>query len=313
MGSYLVTGGCGFIGSHLVDALWRRGHNVRIIDDLSTGKLAHKPPAVEFIRGDIAEPSIVTEAMRGVDGCFHLAAVASVERGNSDWLGTHRTNLTGTLTVFNAARGTNPEKPVPIVFASSAAVYGANANIPLSEKDVPRPLSAYGADKLGCELYGTVAGHVHRVPSCGLRLFNVYGPRQDSTSPYSGVICIFCDRLKAGPEITVYGDGRQTRDFIYVGDVIRGLLMAMEHCSPAGDIFNICTGVATAIRDLAKIIGDILGIKPDMSFAPSRPGDIYTSLGNPSKAWRSLGFAAETGLIAGLERTLAAGRKLTAR
>jgi UDP-glucose 4-epimerase len=306
VGSYLVTGGCGFIGSHLVDALWKRGHNVRIIDDLSTGKLAHKPPAVEFIRGDIAERSIVTEAMRGVDGCFHLAAVASVERGNSDWLGTHRTNLTGTLTVFNAARRTNHEKPVPIVFASSAAVYGANANIPLSENDIPRPLSAYGADKLGCELHGTVAGHVHRVPSCGLRLFNVYGPRQDSTSPYSGVISIFCDRLKAGLDSTIYGDGLQTRDFIYVDDVIRGLLMAMEHCSPAGDIFNICTGVATTIGDLAKVIADILGTKPEITFAPPRPGDIRKSLGDPSKAWDLLGFAAKTGLAAGLKTTLAA-------
>jgi UDP-glucose 4-epimerase len=217
VGRYLVTGGCGFIGSHLVDALCGRGHTVRILDDLSTENFAYKPPNVEFVRGDVAEPRIVLQAMRGVEGCFHLAAVASVERGNSDWLGTHRTNLTGTVAVFDAARRGNPKERIPVVFASSAAVYGGNPDIPLSEDATPRPLSAYGADKLGCELHGSVASHVHRVPTCGLRFFNVYGPRQDPTSPYSGVISIFCNRLKARRGITVYGDGHQTRDFIYVG------------------------------------------------------------------------------------------------
>jgi UDP-glucose 4-epimerase len=306
VGNYLVTGGCGFIGSHLVEALCRHGHSVRIIDDLSTGKLSYSPPGVDFIRGDIADCRIVAEAMRGVAGCFHLAAVACVERGNSDWLGTHRTNLTGTVVVFDAARRTNPEEPIPVVFASSAAVYGDNVNIPLSENDTPRPRSAYGADKFACELHGFVAGHVHRVPSCGLRFFNVYGPRQDSTSPYSGVISIFCDRLKAGLGITVYGDGYQTRDFIYVGDVIRALLGAMDHCTATCGIFNICTGEATTIRDLAKVIGDILGTKPEIAFEPPRRGEIRTSLGDPSKARHLLGFTAETGLTAGLKSTLAA-------
>ena len=190
MSNYLVTGGCGFIGSHLVDDLVAAGHGVRILDDLSIGTLAHKPPGVEFIRGDVAEPTVVADALRDMDGCFHLAAVASVERSNMDWLGTHRTNLTGAVTVFNAARRT----ALPVVFASSAAVYGDNADFPLSEETRPRPLSAYGADKLGCELHGVVAGRIHRVPTCGLRFFNVYGPRQDPRSPYSGVISIFSDR-----------------------------------------------------------------------------------------------------------------------
>jgi UDP-glucose 4-epimerase len=306
VGNYLVTGGCGFIGSHLVDALCRRGHSVRIIDDLTTGKLAYKPPGVEFIRGDIAEHRIVAEAMQGVEGCFHLAAVVSVERGNSDWLGTHRTNLTGTVTVFDAARRASLKKPVPVVFASSAAVYGDNPNTPLSEDAGLQPLSAYGADKLGCELHGFVASHLHGMSTCGLRFFNVYGPRQDPKSPYSGVISIFCDRLKAGRGITMYGDGHQTRDFIYVRDVVLALLAAMDHCSPRGDIINICTGVATRIRDLAKAITDILETELDVAFEPPRPGEIRKSLGDPSKAWHLLGFAAETGLTAGLKRTLAA-------
>lgn len=305
MGNYLVTGGCGFIGSHLVDALCRRGDGVRIIDDLSTGKLAYKPPRVEFIQGDVADPRVVAEAMEGVNGCFHLAAVASVERSKSDWLETHRTNLTGTVAVFDATRRVSPRNPTPVVFASSAAVYGDNPDIPLLEDARLRPLSAYGADKLGCELHGFVASHLHQVPCSGLRFFNVYGPRQDPSSPYSGVISVFCNRLKAGRGIIVDGDGHQTRDFIYVGDVIRALLAAIDHCAPTGDVFNICTGVPTTISDLANVIGDLLGIKPNITTGPPRPGDIRTSLGDPSKGRRLLGFAAETGLAAGLEKTLA--------
>lgn len=303
MANYLVTGGCGFIGSHLVDALHASGHNVRILDDLSAGTLSHMPPGADFVLGDVADAGIVEAAMQDMDGCFHLAAVASVEHSNSNWVGTHRTNLTGTVAVFDAARKTQP-KPVPVVFASSAAVYGDNPSTLLSEDAVPRPLSAYGADKLGCELHGVVACHVHRVPNFGLRFFNVYGPRQDPNSAYSGVISIFCDRLKAGREITVYGDGQQTRDFVYVGDVVTALLTAMDHCSLAGDIVNVCTGMATTVRDLVEILGGILGAKPDIRFAPPRKGEIRNSLGDPTKARRTLGFMASTDLTSGLTTTL---------
>ena len=206
MANYLVTGGCGFIGSHLVDALCRQGHRVRILDDLSSGTLTYKPASVEFVRADVSEQGSVQDAMQGVDGCFHLAAVASVIRTSLDWLGTHRTNLSGTIAVFDAARRTNPARPVPVVFASSAAVYGDNTDAPLAENAAGRPLSAYGADKLGCELHGFVAGHVHGIPTCALRFFNVYGPRQDPSSPYSGVISIFCERLSTGKSITIHGD-----------------------------------------------------------------------------------------------------------
>jgi UDP-glucose 4-epimerase len=303
MANYLVTGGCGFIGSHLVDALYASGHDVRILDNLSTGKLRHKPRGVEFVLGDVADAGIVKTAMQGMDGCFHLAAVASVDKSNSDWLGTHRTNLTGTLAVFEAALKAQP-KPPAVVFASSAAVYGDNPHIPLSEDAATRPLSAYGADKLGCELHGAVARHVHGVPNCGLRFFNVYGPRQDPNSPYSGVISIFCNRLNKGRDITLYGDGLQTRDFIYVGDVVTALRASMDNCSGAGDILNVCTGRATTVRDLAKIVGAILGTKPDIRFAQPRKGDIRNSLGDPTKAQRNLGFIASTDLASGLATTL---------
>ena len=305
MKRYLVTGGCGFIGSHLVDALLAEGHAVRILDDLSTGKYIHTSPRVEFIFGDVADPRVVADAIGGAEGCFHLAAVASVERGNADWLGTHRTNATGAIAVMDAARQAGSGAPIPVVFASSAAVYGDAAAIPISEDTETRPLSAYGADKLSCELHGLVAGHVHQVPTCGLRFFNVYGPRQDPKSPYSGVISIFCDRLRAGRSVTMYGDGRQTRDFIFVADVVRALLMAMNRCSTAGAVFNVCSGSPTSIGELAALIGNILGEKPDIAFGPARRGEIRHSVGNPIRAQRVLGFAAATDLATGLALTLA--------
>ncbi|MDI3306867.1 MAG: NAD-dependent epimerase/dehydratase family protein [Acetobacteraceae bacterium] len=305
MATYLVTGGCGFIGSHLVEALLQAGHAVRILDNLSTGRLENKPAAAELLQGDVADPRVVAEAMRGAEGCFHLAAVASVERGNLDWLGTHRTNLTGSITVFDAARRANPRGPVRVVYASSAAVYGDNPTPPLAETATPRPLSAYGADKLGSEQHGFVAGWVHGVPTCGLRFFNIYGPRQDPKSPYSGVISIFCDRLRAGQGITIFGDGRQSRDFVFVGDAVRALLAAMSRASTAGRAYNVCTGRSTTIRDLADMIGRILGRRAEITFGPPRAGEIRVSLGDPTAARRDLGFEAQTWLEDGLVQTLA--------
>jgi UDP-glucose 4-epimerase len=301
---YLVTGGCGFIGSHLVDALSADGHVVRILDNLSTGTLIYKPPAVEFIGGNITEPEIVADAMDGMDGCFHLAAVASVERGNLDWVGSHRTNITGTVTIFDTAR--RADSPIPVVYASSAAVYGENSDT-LSEEATPRPVSAYGADKLGCELHGFVANRVHGVPNCGLRFFNVYGLRQDPRSPYSGVITIFSNRLKEGRDVTINGDGYHTRDFIYVGDVVNALRAAMKYCSANGnmnDVFNVCTGVETNIINLAEKIAMLLRQRPVIHYGPPRPEDPRRSIGCPDKAHSVLGFRASTTLMSGLERTL---------
>ncbi len=248
MSTYLVTGGCGFIGSHLADSLLADGHAVRILDDLSTGKRANKPEAATLIEADVADPRAVVRAMEGVDGCFHLAAIASVERANRDWLGTHRVNLSGTITILEAARG----GPIPVVYASSAAIYGDNPALPLAETAAPRPLSAYGADKLGCELHARVAGRVHGIPTTGLRFFNVYGPRQDPLSPYSGVISIFCERLRGGRGVTIFGDGGQTRDFVFVADVVRALRAALRRVSTEAGVFNVCTGRASSVRDLAR-------------------------------------------------------------
>ena len=223
MATILVTGGCGFIGSHLCGALRARGDTVRVLDDLSTGSAANLAPGAKLLLGDVNQPLALREAMAGVDACFHLAAIASVERGVTEWLATHRTNLSATIAVMDAARVAG----VPVVYASSAAVYGQQAALPLDETARPAPLSAYGADKLGCEQHAKVAGHVHGLPTMGLRFFNVFGPRQDPSSPYSGVISIFCDRLRQGLPVRLYGDGGQTRDFIYVGDVVAALLQAL--------------------------------------------------------------------------------------
>jgi UDP-glucose 4-epimerase len=280
---------------------------VRVLDDLSTGKRANLPPQAELIVGDVADPVAVRDVIAGTDGCFHLAAVASVEKGNRDWLGTHRTNLTGAIAVFDAARTARPgSPPVPVVYASSAAVYGDPASVPIDETAPVRPLSAYGADKLGCELHARVGAVVHGVPSVGMRFFNVYGPRQDPSSPYSGVISIFCDRIKAGQPIKIFGDGKQTRDFVYVGDVVRALVAAMERRPAEPSVFNVCTGRETSVLDLARTVGDLCGVAPEIEWCPPRSGEIRTSLGSAAAMNRHLGVVAETLLPDGLRATLAA-------
>lgn len=306
MGTYLVTGGCGFIGSHLVDALLGGGHEVRVVDDLSTGKRENLPDGVELFLGDVADGALMRRAMMDVDGCFHLAAVASVQRGNEDWLGTHRVNLTGAVTVFDLARNCRPSGPVPVVYASSAAVYGDNPALPLAEDAATRPLSAYGADKLGCELHARVAWLVHRVPNVGFRFFNVYGPRQDPKSPYSGVIAIFAGKVAARQQITVNGDGGQSRDFVYVADVVRHLVAAMKGLKSGAEVFNICTGRSTTVLELAHVISRIGGVQADIVHGPARAGDIRESLGSPDKARAAFGFSADTPITAGLVPTLGA-------
>lgn len=305
MAEYLVTGGCGFIGSHLAESLSARGDRVRILDDLSTGKRENAPDGAEIIVGDVADEALVAKAMAGCDGCFHLAAVASVQRGNEQWIATHRANLTGAITVFEAARNAKDGAAVPVVYASSAAVYGDNPDIPLGEGAATRPLSAYGADKLGCELHGRVASHVHGVPTVGFRFFNVYGPRQDPHSPYSGVIAIFAERLARGEGITIHGDGGQNRDFVFVRDVVRYLLAAMERPELAPAVYNICTGRPTTVLQLAETIAEVCRVPLQVAHDAPRTGDIRQSLGDPSGVAAAFGFTADTRLDDGLRQTLA--------
>ena len=308
MAKWLVTGGCGFIGSHLVDALLQRGDQVRVLDDLSSGKRENIPAGVELHIGDVADAHAVRECFNGIDGCFHLAAVASVQRCSMEWLETHRTNLQGTICVFEQARQVRPSAPLPVVYASSAAVYGDNAAIPLAETAATNPLSSYGADKLACELQARVAWHVHRIPNVGLRFFNVYGTRQDPSSPYSGVISIFTDRIVHNREVEVFGDGRQTRDFIYVRDVVAHLVAAMGELKAGARIFNVCTGTETSLLELIATIGKILGRQPIMRYGAARNGDIRVSVGDPSAAMAAYGLSGQASLVEGLSHLLGASR-----
>jgi len=299
---FLVTGGAGFIGSHLCDALIARGDSVRVLDDLSTGSRANLPSGVPLIEADVADPDATQTAIEGVDGIFHLAAIASVQRGVTDWLGTHRANLTGTITLLDAIRHTG--RPIPMVYASSAAVYGDCPTIPITEDVACRPLSAYGADKYACELHARVAGHVHGIPTTGLRFFNVYGPRQDPASPYSGVISIFCRHAAQGTPIDIFGDGAQTRDFIFVADIVAALLAAMRQPSTVAPVFNVCTGTPTTVLALARTIMDLAGKAPDIRHRPPRPGDIRHSIGSADRARAMLGLGTPVPLRSGLGKVL---------
>lgn len=299
---YLVTGGCGFIGSHLCDALIARGHQVKVLDDLSTGVVDYLHESAELVLGDVTDVGVVKAAMHDVDGCFHLAAIASVERSINDWSGSHRINQQGTVNVFEAVKCCN-KTAIPVVYASSAAVYGDNATVPLDESSIPRPISAYGADKLGSELHARVAWLNHKIPNVGLRFFNVYGPRQNASSPYSGVISIFADRVSKGLPLKIFGEGSQTRDFIYVDDVVQHLLKAMFCKIEGANIYNVCTGQATSIKQLAKTLSMVAAKETNISYETARPGDIAISLGNPRKAIKELGAKNKVGLASGLQFT----------
>ena len=303
MSHYLVTGGAGFIGSHLCDALIARGDQVRVLDDLSTGHRHNLPPGVELTVGDIVDPETSLRATEGVDGCFHLAAIASVERGVKDWLGSHRVNLTGTIAVLDAIRRHGGR--IPVVYASSAAVYGDCQTIPILETAEKQPLSAYGADKYGCELHARTAGHVHGIPTTGLRFFNVFGPRQDPRSPYSGVISIFCERIMKNQPVQIYGDGAQTRDFVHVSDVVAALLASMRLRSTQSPVFNVCTGTATSVAELASVIADLAGFCVEVVHLPPREGEVKHSLGDRREVLRVLGLGPAVSLREGLTGVLA--------
>jgi UDP-glucose 4-epimerase len=242
------------------------------------------------------------EALAGSDGCFHLAAIASVQRGNEEWLACHRVNHGGTVAVFDAARALGG---VPVVYASSAAVYGDTSGAIATEERAPAPLTAYGADKLGSELHAAIGWRVHRVPSFGCRFFNVYGPRQDPSSPYSGVISIFARRASAGQALVIHGDGQQIRDFIHVSDIVAHLLAAMRllNREPAAHVANICTGRGTSILALARLIADLAPSSVLIEHGPTRTGDIRYSIGLPVQAIALLGIEAHINLVEGIRDT----------
>jgi UDP-glucose 4-epimerase len=303
MARILVTGGAGFIGSHLLDALLNQAHEVRVLDDLSSGSRENLPDHIEFLHGDVTDPATVEQAFEGIDACFHLAAIASVVRSSREWLRTHQVNLTGTINIFDQARRQRSRREIPIVYASTAAVYGDCGDAPIDEQRPAAPLSAYGVDKRGCELHARVAGSVHNIPTIGLRFFNVYGPRQDPGSPYSGVIAVFADKLSRGL-VEIFGDGKQIRDFTYVGDAVAALCRALPAADIGAPILNVCSGKGTTVRAVAETLAALYGTTLVAYHCPACVGEVRVSIGDPRRAAAMLGFEVDTSLTDGLAMTL---------
>lgn len=296
----LVTGGAGFIGSHLVERLLSQGDRVIVLDDLSSGARANLHPEARLVCGDMLDGPLLEGLLDGVDCVFHLAARVSVPECITDWSGGHRINLGGTIALLQAAQRAGN---VPVVFASSAAVYGNPMHLPCAEHDLPLPISPYAADKLAGEHQARAMAEVHGLASVGLRFFNVYGPRQAAHSAYAGVISKFCANRLADRAHMIFGDGGQSRDFIYVSDVVDGLIRARDlmAAAPGAHVFNICTGTEVTLLDLAHRIDAVSG-RPasDILHCPARGGDIRASRGATGLAREKLGFSAETGIKAGL-------------
>lgn len=279
----LVTGGAGFIGSNLVDALLARGYAVRVLDNLSTGKRENLPqsPRVELIVGDVADAGCVRRAVQGCRAVVHLAAVASVQASVDDPFGTHQSNLIGTLNLCEAMRESGVKR---VLFASSAAVYGNNGEGHAIDEDTPKaPLTPYAADKLASEHYLDFYRRQHGLEPVVFRFFNIFGPRQDPSSPYSGVISIFTERAQKGLPIAVFGDGEQTRDFLYVADLVEVLVQALESPEAVEGAVNVGLNQATSLNQLLAAIGDVLGGLPKVSYQAARPGDIRHSRANNAR------------------------------
>jgi UDP-glucose 4-epimerase len=307
----LVTGGAGFIGSHTVDALVASGHQVVVLDDLSSGRRAnlrqwHGDERVEIAVCDIADglfaPLLDVTRRRGpVERIVHLAAQVSVVDSVENPLAEVRTNYVGTVQVLDYARRQGVRK---VVFASSAAIYGEVAELPVPEEAAGDPLSPYGIDKRAAELFLRYHSLVHQLPTQPLRFFNVYGPRQDPSSPYSGVISIFIDRGLDGRDLTVFGDGEQTRDFVFVGDVVRAIVAAALSDGGDGRAVNIGTGRSHTVNDLAREVLALCGSQAAIHHAPGRAGEIRNSVARVSRAEELLGWRAQTSLTDGLRQTV---------
>jgi len=299
----LVTGGAGFIGSHIVEELLRRGDTVRVLDNFTTGtreNLESLPGNLEVLEGDLREAGTVKAAVQDVELVFHLAAFISVTQSMSDPETCFSVNVGGTVTLLEAARRAGARK---VVLSSSTAVYGDTDVIPTTEETPLSPLSPYALSKQVDELYARLYTRTLGLPVTALRYFNVYGPRQRPDSDYAAAIPIFVRRLAAGEPIIIYGDGRQSRDFIFVKDVVRANLLAAES-DAASEAFNICTGRETNLLDLLEELSEISPRQPEVRFEAPRPGDIYRSAGSPEKAAGALGFRAETSLAKGLAQTV---------
>jgi UDP-N-acetylglucosamine/UDP-N-acetyl-alpha-D-glucosaminouronate 4-epimerase len=305
---YLVTGGAGFIGSHIVEALVTRGEQVRVLDNFSTGKrenlelataVAASRGLLEVVEGDIRDLGTVRQAMAGVNYAIHHAAIVSVQQSMDDPLTTHAVNVTGTLNVLQAAREGGVKR---VVLASSCAVYGDNDDLPLQETAAPRPLSPYAASKWAAEVYCQAFTRAYGLSTVCCRYFNVYGPRQDPNSDYAAVIPRFVARMKAGRPPVIYGDGQQTRDFVVVDDVVRATLLACEVGGNGEQVFNVASGHRVSLLELVDTLNGLLGTSLAPEFAAERVGDIRHSAGAGERLAAQVGYRVDTPLAEGLKK-----------
>jgi UDP-N-acetylglucosamine/UDP-N-acetyl-alpha-D-glucosaminouronate 4-epimerase len=300
----LVTGGAGFIGSHLAAALVRRGHRVRVLDNFYSGKrgnLREVARDVEVLKGDCADPATARRAAKGMEAVFHEAAIPSVARSVADPAQSHRANATATLSMLVAARDAGARR---FVYAGSSSVYGDRAGRRKREDLEPRPLSPYAVGKLTGEHYTRIFASLYGMETATLRYFNVFGPRQDASSPYSGVVSLFITAMLAGRTPVLYGDGGQSRDFTYIDNVVDGNLRALSVPGLQGQSINVATGRSVTLNALLKAVGRQLGRPARASRRPPRPGDIRHSLADVTLARRLLGYRPLVDFGTGLEQTV---------
>ena len=307
MSLYLVTGGAGFIGSHIVETLVQRGDRVRVLDNFSTGRkenLAAVLDRIELMTADIRRLDEVRACMQGVDYVLHQAAMVSVPQSMADPTATHEVNVTGTLNVLIASREASVKR---FVMASSCAIYGDNDQLPLSEASSPRPMSPYAASKLIDEAYCQTFHAAYGLSTGCLRYFNVYGARQDPNGDYAAVVPKFIARMEAGKPPIIFGDGTQTRDFVHVSDIVRMNLALCEHTEIAGQVFNVASGKRTSLLELVSALNGLLNADFAPEFRPARKGDILHSVGSGDRLAATIGLRAQTSLVEGLRQVLSKG------
>jgi UDP-glucose 4-epimerase len=304
MRKVLVTGGAGFIGSHIVDALVRRGDQVRVLDNLSSGKLTNLADVrekIEFIEADLNDSDKVAQAVKGVDSIFHEAAIASVPRSVERPLETNAACVTGTVALLDAARRAGVRR---LVYAASSSAYGDQPAASKRESDLPMPISPYGAAKVAGEFYCQAFAALGQIETVALRYFNVFGPRQDPNSEYSAVIPRFITLMLGGERPTVFGDGYQSRDFTFVGDIVAGNLLAADAPNVSGRVFNVATGHQVNLLELLASLNRLLKTQVEPIFAPPRAGDVRESLADITLARKHLGYSPQIRFDEGLSRSI---------
>ena len=307
MASYLVTGGAGFIGSHLAEELLKRGHTVRVVDSLITGKRQNLEvlKGVEFLEGDLADMDVAQRAVKGMEYVLHQAAIPSVPRSVKDPITSNRANIDASLNTLMAARDGGVKR---LVYAGSSSAYGDTPTLPKREDMPTAPLSPYALQKLVAEQYGQLFTKLYGFETVTIRYFNVFGPRQDPGSPYSGVISLFATSLLEGGQPVIYGDGEQTRDFTYIANVVDGVLRAVEAPQAAGEVINVATGGRISLNDLLRTMQAIVGSSVKPIYKDGRAGDVRDSQADVSKARELLGYVPSVSLEEGLGHTLAWAR-----